>query len=152
MGVFKIPTSCEESEFEVRDDGRRYCNWCGSLHPEDLANLIEKREARMHGADWKYGWPHKFYVDVKNPTPDKEVLKSYCSYVDESGVRQIGQEEYGPQGEWLYAKFYSNHLQMLDDETFNKVAPIISEACGIKWVKDEKGLKYCAPYHNYQKD
>ncbi len=39
----------------------RSCDYCGSMHPEDLLAAVE-RGARLDGADWKYGWPHKFYV------------------------------------------------------------------------------------------
>lgn len=44
--------------------GLRTCNWCGSVHPEDLWNLVHERiGVRFEPADRKYGWPHKFYVD-----------------------------------------------------------------------------------------
>lgn len=44
----------------------RRCSFCGSVNPEDLA-----AEPSWH-ADWadqKYGWPHKFYVDIPNRSP-----------------------------------------------------------------------------------
>lgn len=40
----------------------RTCYYCGSIHPEDLLRLL-KAGAKLRGADWKYGWPHKFYVE-----------------------------------------------------------------------------------------
>lgn len=51
-----------------RTTGRlRSCSYCGSMHPADLAAAIGAG-ARGHWADFKYGWPHKFYVeDVPNP-------------------------------------------------------------------------------------
>lgn len=51
-----------------RTTGRlRSCGYCGSMHPADLAAAI-KAGARGHWADFKYGWPHKWYVDdVPNP-------------------------------------------------------------------------------------
>ena len=42
----------------------RSCSWCGSVHPEDLLTLLGGG-AELSGADWKYGWPHKFYVSAK---------------------------------------------------------------------------------------
>ena len=49
----------------------RTCPYCGSMHPGDLADLIELGAVtKIGGSDWKYGWPHKFYVDVANPDPD----------------------------------------------------------------------------------
>lgn len=43
------------------------CNYCGSIHPADLA---AEPTWRAEWADRKYGWPHKFYVDVANRDPD----------------------------------------------------------------------------------
>lgn len=46
----------------------RTCSFCGSIHPDDLA-----AETEWH-ADWaspKYGWPHKFYVQVANRDPSR---------------------------------------------------------------------------------
>lgn len=39
----------------------RSCSYCGSLHPADLVKLIADG-GELEGSDWKYGWPHKFYV------------------------------------------------------------------------------------------
>jgi hypothetical protein len=45
----------------------RSCSYCGSMHPADLAAAL-RAGARADWADWKYGWPHKLYVDdVPNP-------------------------------------------------------------------------------------
>jgi hypothetical protein len=40
----------------------RTCSYCGSIHPEDLLEAL-RAGATLSQADWKYGWPHKFYVD-----------------------------------------------------------------------------------------
>lgn len=51
----------------TRDDGQgmnlayRSCGYCGSIHPEDLLAAL-KSGSTLGGADWKYGYPHKFYV------------------------------------------------------------------------------------------
>jgi hypothetical protein len=49
----------------------RTCSYCGSLHPEDLVKLAEAGQLADvdRSVDWKYGWPHKVYVDVRNPKP-----------------------------------------------------------------------------------
>lgn len=49
-----------ETKWRERD-GHRHCSYCGSLHPEDLLNVLNAG-ASLGGADWKYGWPHKFYI------------------------------------------------------------------------------------------
>jgi hypothetical protein len=113
------------------------------MDPLQLAELIEAGKATMSGSDWKYGWPHKFYIQVVNPHPDKQVLKCSRSYMDENGERKH-EEEYGPEGPTLHMKFYSEHLSFLDPHTFAKVAPVINEACGITWEKRDGELYYTA--------
>jgi hypothetical protein len=144
-------SSCEEA---VKNgygdrDGFKCCNYCGSMDPVQLADLIEQGQAIMHGSDWKYGWPHKFYVDVKNPKagqPKDDVIQTF------QYGKVINEVHYpSEEPEFLHAKFYSNHLALLDDETFEKVAPIISNACGVVWEKIDGKLHYRAPYFDYQK-
>lgn len=48
----------------------RSCNYCGSLHPEDLLKLIGDG-AELELADRKYGYPHKIYVTLKSPEGTK---------------------------------------------------------------------------------
>jgi hypothetical protein len=88
-GVFKLTSSCEEAICEygylLDEHELPYCKYCGSISPEKLCELILAGKAIMHGADWKYGYLHKFYVDIVNPTPDNQVLKSISTYIDENG-------------------------------------------------------------------
>jgi len=51
-----------------RGEHFRRCSWCGSIHPEDLA---AEPSWLPEWADQKYGWPHKFYVDVTNQDPER---------------------------------------------------------------------------------
>lgn len=46
----------------------RTCSFCGSIHPGDLA---AEPTWRAEWADRKYGWPHKFYVNIPNREPDQ---------------------------------------------------------------------------------
>lgn len=50
----------------MRGEHFRRCSFCGSIHPEDLA---AETGWRAEWADRKYGWPHKFYVDIPNRDP-----------------------------------------------------------------------------------
>lgn len=50
-----------------RGEHFRRCSWCGSVHPEDLA---AETGWVAQWADRKYGWPHKFYVDIPNRAPE----------------------------------------------------------------------------------
>ena len=38
------------------------CEYCGSMHPRELAAAL-RLGASVHWADFKYGWPHKLYVE-----------------------------------------------------------------------------------------
>lgn len=49
-----------------RGEHFRRCGFCGSIHPDDLA---AEPNWRADWADRKYGWPHKFYVDIPNRQP-----------------------------------------------------------------------------------
>ena len=46
--------------WEKRGDDHHHCEYCGSLHPEEVAKAI-RAGAVGEWADWKYGWPHKVY-------------------------------------------------------------------------------------------
>lgn len=54
----------DPSEWHAPRDGQsfRTCSYCGSIHPGDLMDLAGRNELSLDMADWKYGWPHKFYV------------------------------------------------------------------------------------------
>ena len=142
-GVFLLDTSCEEAlknNGYWDRDGFKCCSYCGSMDPVELAKLIEQGDATMSGSDWKYGYPHKFYVKIKNPNPDKEVV--------------VGNNRYGEiygKKEYFEHKFYTNHLELIDIETFNKIIVFINNACGIIFKRDENGLRYLAPCYGYQK-
>lgn len=49
----------------------RTCSYCGSIHPEDLVALRDAGQLAHvdRSVDWKYGWPHKIYIDIANPDP-----------------------------------------------------------------------------------
>lgn len=46
----------------------RRCGYCGSIHPQDLLMMQANGELVDvdRSVDWKYGWPHKIYVEVKD--------------------------------------------------------------------------------------
>ncbi|PRY35372.1 hypothetical protein CLV43_114290 [Umezawaea tangerina] len=45
----------------------RRCSFCGSVNPDDL---LAEPFWTAKWADQKYGWPHKFYVDIPNREPE----------------------------------------------------------------------------------
>jgi len=40
------------------------CSYCGSITPQYFVELCARPEVVMEVADWKYGWPHKVYIDI----------------------------------------------------------------------------------------
>jgi hypothetical protein len=60
--------SCEptfidkHAAWQTRNDGLLHCSYCGSLHPDEAVKLLTTDGTRYSGSDWKYGFPHKFYI------------------------------------------------------------------------------------------
>jgi hypothetical protein len=112
------------------DDGGPYaytyrtCNYCGSMHPEDLAKALEAG-AEIDMADWKYGWPHKFYVMVPNPKAGQE-----CR------IGSSGQENTPIMGKapaTVHAKWYNEHMAEMEPAAFERVSNLIFARTAIKF-------------------
>lgn len=153
----------------------RTCSYCGSIHPEDLLNAL-RAGAKAGGSDWKYGWPHKFYVDgIPNsqagnlvthtsgsghgPVTD-EKRAEYQRYVRPGGVLEVTDDADGrghrfkvrnPDGATTHGKWYNVHLQDLSQAAFDELAPLLLQHTGILFVREADGrIKYSAPRHGHQ--
>jgi hypothetical protein len=151
----------------------RTCSYCGSIHPEDLLNAL-RAGAKAGGSDWKYGWPHKFYIEgIPNsqagnlvtrmsgsgPLPmterDRAEWESHgkrpgCKVeITEDGDRWRARV-LEPDGATTHGKWYNVHLKDLSQAAFDELAPLLERHTGIKFERDEKGIKYSAPRHGYQ--
>ena len=126
----KRPT-CHDGEERVLDLGTdrwivladehfQRCSYCGSMHPQDLVLAINDG-APLHETTMKYGFPHKFYVDVPNPEPERIVRTGSTSYPLKGPGRKREVIFYGPQGPTIMAKFYTWHLldKGYDEEALN---------------------------------
>lgn len=38
------------------------CSYCGSMTAAEAIKRLKTPGTDFSGADWKYGWPHKFYI------------------------------------------------------------------------------------------
>lgn len=65
-----------------RGEHFRRCSFCGSIHPDDLA---AEPTWRAEWADRKYGWPHKFYVNIANRSPDALFVIGSASHLPDRG-------------------------------------------------------------------
>lgn len=98
----------------------RYCSYCGCLHPDDVRTIIEEG-GTLGGADWKYGYPHKFYV---YPKGSKSMYKWYNQH-----LKDIKDEPAFS----AFALLLKTHAGI----EFSR--------------DDEGHVMYRAPYHGYQK-
>jgi len=111
----------------------RTCSYCGSIHPEDLLTALNTG-ATLEMADMKYGWPHKFYVEIPNKHADEQ-----C----EVGMKYEDGKEIpirGKQGNFT-AKWYSEHLldEGYDSNTINTLLTMLSNYSPIRWKRGEDG-------------
>jgi hypothetical protein len=131
------------------------CSFCGSMPPSELAAAI-KAGARVSWADFKYGWPHKVYVDgVPNPFAGMLAVRSmtYCGKPPQEELdagkweryqvgfdRTTGEPEFSyrivgearPEPATTHGKFYTEHLQDATPEE----RVIIERAMGISFTFD----------------
>ncbi len=129
----------------------RACSYCGSIHPGDLLSWLEKG-ATLHGADWK-GGPHKFYVEgIPNEKAGETVQVGSHSWSELVDGEYVQHQEpiMGKAPATVPAKFYNEHLLELDDASFARLTEVIFHLTRIRFVRDEHGLKYAAPYRGYQ--
>ncbi len=99
-----------ETTWQVRG-ATRHCSYCGSIHPEDLVDYLTEPGHTLGGADHKYGWPHKFYLQggpygkwynehLLDAGYDPDALLALCDlirrhshieffFVEENGIRRL---------------------------------------------------------------
>lgn len=75
-----------------RGEHFRRCSYCGSIHPEDL---VAEPAWHAEWADMKYGWPHKFYIEIPNRDPGRLYVISSANHAS-SGLthyRDLAREQ-----------------------------------------------------------
>lgn len=141
-GLWQEATPRANAGVDFPDDrGYRACGYCGSIHPEDLLGYIEREEVgRAEMADRKYGYPHKVYVDVRNPLAGQLVSRSMSSEPDGKGGYIQAYGEPRPDGPYTHAKFYTRHLLGLDDEQFGALTAWLERATGWRFERRDDGM------------
>lgn len=82
------------------------------------------------GTDWKYGWPHKFYLEVPC-TPYR-----FCSSVS---TNKDGQKEYGYDMRTIeHRKFYAEHLLDATPEQFARWDQVAAPLLGVRYRLTEE--------------
>ena len=161
------------------------------IHPEDLFNHLStwKSDATVErprivdgrmemgvapmrplsGCDWKYGWPHKFYVEGLPNLRGGELEYIYTygqrERIAASALEGFQPEQYdrgnGDKG-WrvvsmrsespkhAHAKFYAEHLTDLQPEAFAALAALIEQHAQIRFSMQDGKLHWAAPRRGYQ--
>lgn len=144
-----------------RTTGRlRSCEWCGSMHPADLAAAI-RAGARGEWADRKYGWPHKAYFEgIPNPhaglmesrhghsnPPQEEIDAGKWVKVPNGFNPRTGEPTFSwyaagkPSDATTWGKFYTEHLPDASPEDRD----VIEQHLGLRFVFEGGGVRW-APY------
>lgn len=114
------------------------CSYCGSINPEDLLGYLESFQSiTMECADWKYGYPHKFYVyGIPNPLAGKQVkIGSSCR-------NGISEDTMGKASADAFTKFYSTHLLDCSDKLIDSLSTFFLKHSNIEFVRKPEGLAY----------
>lgn len=142
----------------------RRCSYCGSINPDDLAGELWLPE----WADMKYGWPHKFYAEIRNREPWRLFCTSWTDQdwppmstardgwvsvddltaqqrtaVEQGGLRQIEAKWYMfSTRKYHQAKFYTTHLA--DPKLDPDVKAAIEQRSGIRFEFDNGTVTFRA--------
>lgn len=133
-----------------RGEHFRTCSHCGSIHPEDLA-----AEDNWHAewADAKYGWPHKFYVAIRNRNPEQRFILTADDREEHHNVGNYtwvradsipddvitdGWRDISQHYRWVglrtrtthHAKFYTAHLA--DPTVASDAAEVVQRVSGLR--------------------
>lgn len=139
-------------------------------HQRAYRAYYDAKSARvaLGGADWKYGWPHKFYVEgISNPAAGLAACTGSESgpVYEDDGVT-IKRDEHGevirylkphisPAPATMHAKWYNAHFADLEGATFDFMAALIYERTRILFYRRPEesnplAIFYAAPYRGYQ--
>jgi hypothetical protein len=124
----------------------RRCDYCGSIHPEDLIKFLGEG-ATLDGADWKYGWPHKFYV--------RGIRNQYVGDVARVGTSfSAGKETaiLGAPPKFCWSKWYNEHImdEGYDDEARGALLSLLEQS-GITFKIQDGRLIHISPSFGFQK-
>lgn len=133
------------------------------MHPEDLFNFLTQGNAQLKGSDWKYGWPHKFYVEgIPNLAAGQPVAQYvYCGdparlqprpgeenhpiEATETGGYRRKLYDY-PAPATVHAKWYNEHLADLDKPAFEALTELIFRKGQILFARGaDSRLMYTSP-------
>lgn len=102
-----------------------HCSYCGSISIDQAIKALQTPGTRYSGSDWKYGWPHKFYIEI----PCEPFKAVTMSHYDGQGNRT---HQYGEKSK-RYEKFYSEHLLDATPEQLKQWNAIATPLLGVEF-------------------
>ena len=121
------------------------CSFCGSMTIDDVVKYAQIPGTEYSGSDWKYGWPHKFYISIPCDPYERAI----------SGVSALNGEFTDIKRAVCtsrHHKFYSVHLRDATPEQLERWNAIVAPLLGIKFdLHPEKGLGWtgCPGYQSH---
>ena len=127
---------CTDMDGAARDDPEPICNYCGSLSVEAMLKYMQTPGVHYSGSDWKYGYPHKFYVDVP------------CTPYRRCTSAGPGKEDFGySETKSEHRKFYSEHLEDATPEQIDEWNRVCAPLLGVQFflnIDGHEGLAWKA--------
>ncbi len=109
------------------------CSFCGSITPEDMIALMQTDGTTYSGSDWKYGFPHKFYVEAAI-----EPIDHYCCGATYKGHNVSDHQYHTKTREHL--KFYTVHMADATDKQIAEWDAKIAPLLGVRYLRGEDGI------------
>lgn len=120
------------------DQPFRVCSYCGSINPDDLLDLSKTNDLLFEVADWKYGWPHKIYVEgIPNKVAGKTV--NIGSRTEKGKTVKLK----GKAPTSAHCKFYTKHI--VDIRNVDGLTTLIFMKTGIHFEVKEGKLRWRIP-------
>ncbi len=142
--------ACKASWVEGR------CTCCGSISVTDAIKNLKTPGTRYTGTDWKYGWPHKFYICPPNPDAAKlvEIGREYNVQPGDPDTVSDTFGRYKPimgTQSLIHCKFYATHILDASPDELKEFNDLSVRYFGLHWFRDTKGLGWTSPQANHQK-
>lgn len=116
------------------------CSYCGSLAIDDAIKAFQTPGVHWSGSDWKYGWPHKFYLDI--PCEPRRKCTSKGLGDNDLGYSEVHLE---------HCKFYTEHLIDASPEQLAEWNRVVKPITGIGFeIENGERLKWNAPQGGWQ--